>query len=413
MRTDEARGVAALVGAVLRTGARRAAELHTAIADRVFTHVERGVGDAASPVRLAHDALSGAVYSSVLSLVTWTSRAAGHGGALLANGRTAFDRPRVRQLLAALNAAHGDRLDGDLAALALPMAPRHDDMDLPVDRESLAAAYPRATDRLAVFVHGLGETDRAWWYRVRERGGEPYGTRLRRELGYTPVWLRYNTGRRVSDNGRSLADLMARLVDAWPRHIARIVLIGHSMGGLVVRSAMTQTPNARWVGLVSDTVTLGSPHLGAPLEQGANLLVHALRGIGETRWLANQLATRSVGIKDLRHGNLVEADWAGFDPECRENNRTHVPLPDGSRHFVVLSTLAGAHGSLPGDLLGDLLVRPRSARGDTGDDQRLAVPTAHVLRLTGPHHFDLLNHPAVHARLREWLAPRSSTPPSS
>jgi hypothetical protein len=116
------------------------------------------------------------------------------------------------------------------------------------------------------------------------------------------------------------------------------------------------------------------------------------------------VAGRSVGIKDLRHGNLVVADWTGFDPDCRENNRTNIPLADGHQHFVVLSTLVGAHDSLPGDLLGDLLVRPMSACGDTGDDQRLAFPATHVLRLTGLHHFDLLNHPAVYARLREWLA---------
>lgn len=119
------------------------------------------------------------------------------------------------------------------------------------------------------------------------------------------------------------------------------------------------------------------------------------------------LAARSVGIKDLRYGNLVEADWAGHDPDALlTDTRTTVPLHEGARHFVVLATLGGAHDSLAGDLAGDLLVRPRSACGDTGDDRRLPFPVDHVHRLVGLHHFDLLNHPAVYARLHDWLVDR-------
>src|SRR5215213_7570954 len=77
-------------------------------------------------------------------------------------------------------------------------------VDVAVD--GLLAAFPDATSRLAVFVHGLGETGAAWGW----RGKRTYGERLQDELSFTPLFVRYNTGRHVSENGRELA----RLLDA-------------------------------------------------------------------------------------------------------------------------------------------------------------------------------------------------------
>jgi hypothetical protein len=87
-----------------------------------------------------------------------------------------------------------------------------------------------------------------------------------------------------------------------------------------------------------------------------------------------------------------------------------VPLHDGARHFVVLATLSRDPQGRAADLLGDLLVMPRSAVGDTGDDDRLAFPPDHVHRLGGLHHFDLLNHPRVYAQVRRWLEERPEGP---
>jgi pimeloyl-ACP methyl ester carboxylesterase len=410
MRADEARGVGALVGDILAAGTRRAAELHAAIGERVFD----AVGFAA-PLQQVHDRVSTVAYTGAGALLRAGSRAAGHVAAEVVDGQTALDRTGLQPWLAALNAAHGDRLTGDLAPLALTTTLRHEDADLDVDdRDALRAAYPQATGRLAVFVHGLGETERSWRYRATERHGDPdvtYGSLLHRDLGYTPVWVRYNTGLRISANGRALAELMARLLGSWPGPVRDIVLIGHSMGGLVARGAVAHatdpdTGDPAWTELVRETVTLGSPHLGAPLEQGANLLEHLLSQIGETRWLATYLGARSVGIKDLRFGNVVDADWEGHDPADPTDRRTDVPLHAGPRHFVVLSTIVGTHDSLPGDLIGDLMVRPRSASGDTGDERRLGFPAEHVHRLTGLNHLDLLNHPAVYAQLERWLGAR-------
>jgi hypothetical protein len=188
------------------------------------------------------------------------------------------------------------------------------------------------------------------------------------------------------------------------------------MGGLVARSGLHQarggTAEARaWTHLVRDTVTLGSPHLGAPLERGVHRLAAQLARLPETRPLARLLTLRSVGIKDLRRGTLVEADWTDRDLDAiGPAGHTHVPLLDGARHFVVLVTLSRNPSGRAADLLGDLLVPPRSATGDTGDDDRLAFPPDHVHRLGGLHHFDLLNHPRVYEQIRRWLLDRPEGP---
>jgi pimeloyl-ACP methyl ester carboxylesterase len=290
---------------------------------------------------------------------------------------------------------------------------------VPVEPTALAEAFPDATGRIAVFVHGLTESENSWCFQAERHHGRvdvTYGTQLREDLGFTPVFLRYNTGLHISDNGKTLDRLMGALVGAWPVLVQDVVLIGHSMGGLVARSALHQagsgTAEARgWTALVRDTITLGSPHLGAPLERGVHRLTAALARLPETRPLARLLTLRSVGIKDLRRGTLVEADWSGRDlDDLAPGAHTHVPLHDGARHFVVLVTLSRDPQGRVADLLGDLLVMPRSAVGDTGDDDRLAFPPDHVHRIGGMHHFHLLNHPLVYQRIRQWLVERPEGP---
>ena len=186
-----------------------------------------------------------------------------------------------------------------------------------------------------------------------------------------------------------------------------VVLIGHSMGGLVARSALHRagggTPEAHgWTHLVRDSITLGTPHLGAPLERG----VHRLAGVldpaardprpGHACWPCAASASRTcAGARWSRRTGR-----AGTSTRREPADHTHVPLHDGARHFVVLATLTRDPGGPMADLLGDLLVPPRSASGDTGDDDRLAFPPDHVHRLGGMNHLDLLNHPRVYEQIR-------------
>lgn len=416
MRADEVAGLGKLAGAALSGGTKRIAEFHTGIAERVFYQLQRRMGPAAAPARVVHDGIAGGTYAVVRTSLDAGARAAGMAAAGQARDDGSLaDHPNGRVILGVLNGAHGDLLDREISELSLPMSLRFGGRDAAVEPAALSVAYPDATARLAVFLPGLVETEDAWRYHAARHHGDPtvtYGTLLQRDLGYTPVWVRYNTGLRISDNGRELSALLDRLVAAWLTPVQDVVLIGHSMGGLVARSALAQAGDSsaagdrHWPGLVRDTITLGTPHLGAPLEQGVNAAVHLLDRFGETRWLARQLAARSVGIKDLRYGNVVEADWVGRDPDASGNYCTDVPLHAGARYFVVVAALAGSPDSPMDDLVGDLLVRPKSASGDTSDHRRLPLPAEHIHRLSGLHHLDLLNHPQVYAQMHSWLVNR-------
>jgi pimeloyl-ACP methyl ester carboxylesterase len=415
MRPDELRDASRLAAMTIRAGVSRIHELHGGIARRAFDTV----GPAAVPVRVVHDAIAGAVYGGVRGALGAGVRVAGHGASRRAGGRSLDDVPAARVALAIVNGSHGDLLERVAPALAVRMAVRERGRDVPLDADSLRSVYADATDRVVVFLHGLTETEGAWcWKSVRHHGRPDvtYGSLLRRDLGYTPVFVRYNTGLHISDNGARLDDLLQRLVDGWPVPTRDLVLVGHSMGGLVARSALHHagsgtTQAMAWTALVRDTITLGSPHLGAPLERGAHRVTHLLNRLPETRPVARVLASRSVGIKDLRHGTLVADDWDGRDLDALERlPRTHVPLHDGARHFVVLATLTRSADARSARVLGDLLVPPLSATGDTGDDHRLAFPADHVHRIGRRHHFDLLNDPEVYERIRGWLAERPPLP---
>jgi pimeloyl-ACP methyl ester carboxylesterase len=245
------------------------------------------------------------------------------------------------------------------------------------------------------------------WGRGAGAEGETYGSRLARDLGCTPLYVRYNSGRHISENGRSLAELLESVVRAWPVEAGEIALIGHSMGGLVARSACHIAGGERldWVRRVRHVVSLGSPHAGAPLEQAVHVTSAALHSLPETRPLAGFLRRRSAGIRDLRRGSLVDEDWRDCDPDalraaaCRE-----VPLLEGATHCFVAATVTRSPQHPIGRLIGDWLVLVPSASGRSRT-RRIPFDVDKGMHVGGTGHLALLNHPEVYERLREWLAP--------
>ncbi len=398
-RQAELRALSRLAAAELGGGAAGIGGVHEAIAGRVFG----ALGPRARPARLAHDAIARGVYASLQGAATLAGQAADQALRLRDPGDAPplSSDPRGALALAVLNGLRGDALERDGSALHQPMAVRAGGDAVAPERAALAAAFPRASPRLVVFVHGLMETERAW----RLGGRESYGERLARELGCTPVDVRYNSGRHISENGRSLADLLEAVAAAWPVEVEEIALVGHSMGGLVARSACHQAAQdgQAWAGRVRHVVSLGTPHLGAPLAQGVHYAAEALHAVPETRPLGRFLRRRSAGIRDLRQGSLVDRDWEGRDPDAlRAAACEEVPLLDGAMHCFVTATVTRDARHPVGRLVGDALVLPASASG-RGRTRSIPFRPEDGLHVGGAHHLALLNHPAVYARMRTWL----------
>ena len=287
------------------------------------------------------------------------------------------------------------------------MALRRGGRDIAPSADALATTFADATSRLAVFAHGLCETDDAW--KLGSARHTPYGARLRAELGYTPLYIRYNTGRHISENGRELAKLLHAVTDSWPVEVDEIALIGHSMGGLVARSACHYGSEHDWTTKVRHVFTLGAPHRGAPLEQLTHAASAALARLPETRGLAKALNARSVGIKDLRYGYLVDEDWSGHDPDAflRRAGR-EIPFMRSANHYFVCATLSRDAEHPVGRIIGDLLVLRASAWAHGNRGERMRFPVDHYRHVGGASHFDLLNHPAIYAQIGRWLTARAA-----
>ena len=415
---DEVQGAAELARLTLKGGTARVREVHQGIAGRVF----RTVGPVGRPVQLWHDAVAGLSLRRRRGRRSASARGRWAGAARRAGQRRDLDEERSgRVVLGVLNGAHGDLVQRAAPGLDLGMTVRVAGRVVPLDAASLRTAFPERPAGSSVFLHGLTETEDSWGYGAERHHGSAdvtYGTLLQADLGMTPVYLRYNTGLHISENGRELAALLADLVDAWPGEVQDLVLVGHSMGGLVARSALHQaqdgTTSARpWTHLVRDTVTLGSPHRAPRWSAGCTGWPPARPAPGDPSAGPGAVAAQRghQGPPPRRPGRRRLGRTGPRRPG--DGPRTHVPLHDGARHFVVLATLSPFPDGRLADLFGDLLVPPRSALGDTGDDDRLAFPRRPRRARGRAAPLRLLAHPRVYAHIRRWLltGPRARGPP--
>jgi pimeloyl-ACP methyl ester carboxylesterase len=400
----EIRALGAIAASSITRPTAVAREVHGAVTGRVF-----GVlGVLGAPVRAIHDPLSTLSYKAVGASLRAPLSAGTRAVARSAprSATSLAQSPAGALALGAANGVFGDRLARDHPELAVQFGFWRNGTEIELGKDAVAAAYADATPRIAVFIHGLCETESAW--SAPYPGGAPrptYGERLRAELGITPVDVRYNTGLHVSDNGRALAASLDELLAAWPMEVESVALVGHSMGGLVARSAchyaeLDDRPSAR---RIAQVIGLGTPHLGAPLERAANVAAWPLTRLAETRPFADLfLNGRSAGIKDLRFGSCLEEDWRDCDPdEFLRDRCSEFPFLGSATYYFVGATLAPTTGGA-GGLVGDLLVTYQSASG-VGRRRRIGFAAENGRHVPRADHLRLLNHPAVYAQIRDWL----------
>lgn len=300
-----------------------------------------------------------------------------------------------------MNAVIGDYLEQQGSALAIRMAFYREGRPFPPTREALNGADRRVTSRVVIFVHGMAQTEACWSF--RSEPASSYGALLERELGLTPFYVRYNTGRRIAHNGWELASLIGRLIDEFPIPVREVTLIGHSMGGLVIRSACHcgAARGQSWVRLTNRAIYLGSPHLGSPWEKAGHLVSLAL-GVSQnpivrlTRSVSN---LRSAGIQDLRHGDILEPESLSVGAPGQEE-LTAVPLCSGMDHYFVAGTLTESETHPMTLTFGDALVRLSSA---SAPGRVAGLPPEHFAVFPGLGHMELSKSARVYAKLREWF----------
>ena len=382
----------------------RVQEMHQAIAGLSFQMLG-WIPGLAGPTRIvqdAHDAIARGVYTAIRhgigGALTVADLLEPHAVAAIKTAASTEPPSRLAVgLHSALNAAVGDHLRDSANPLAITMGFYADGHRIVLTSAGLSAHLPQPSDRLCLFVHGLGCDEHHWQRTAATADDAPsrdYGQQLQADLGYTPLYLRYNTGLRVAENGQDLARQLENLLNAYPQPVRELVIIGHSMGGLVARSAAQYAADQglAWLPLTRMIVCLGSPHQGAPLEKLGQRIAKTLHRSPITAPLGKIAAARSAGIKNLRYGLQRVAEP---DP--------HPPALPGVALRFIGASLAKDPDHRLGYFLGDGLVTLDSATAPNlpGD-----VAT---VRLGGLHHMALLNDPRVYQQIRHWLATGAGT----
>jgi pimeloyl-ACP methyl ester carboxylesterase len=392
---DDLRGASRLAVEATRGVMALVEELHATIAS--------GPVVLGRPLEVPARAITGLVYGGIRGVTGVVGK--GLDVALQALAPTLGESapgPEREALLAAINGVLGDYLVETGNPLAISMRLRSGGRPLELERGSLAAAFPGATGKVLVLVHGSAMNDLQW-----RRLGHDHGAALARDLGYTPVYLHYNSGLHVSTNGEQLSALLEALVAAWPVKVESVTLLGHSMGGLVARSAChaAEAAGHAWRGSLAALVCLGTPHHGAPLERGGNWIDTLLAVSRYSAPFAMLGKIRSAGVTDLRFGNVLDAHWRGRDRfELGRDPRSALRLPDGVACYAVAATTANADAAR---LPGDGLVPLASALGrHSRPELTLAFPAEHQWVGYGMGHLELLSRPEVYQTLVRWLGER-------
>ncbi|MGZ5966696.1 MAG: lipase family alpha/beta hydrolase [Polyangiales bacterium] len=308
--------------------------------------------------------------------------------------------PEREAMVAVLNGVLGDYLAETGNPLAIEMSFRRGGTPLELEREALREALPGAGGKLLVLLHGSCMNDLQWNWR-----GHDHGAALAKDLGYTPIYLHYNSGLHISTNGRAFDALLERLAAAWPEPIDEIAILAHSMGGLVSRSAChcAELAGHGWRAKLRKIVFLGSPHHGAGLEQGGNW-IDVLLGVSRySAPLARLGQIRSAGVTDLRFGNVLDEHWEGRDRfELEEDRRTPLPLPAGVDCYAIAASTSPRAAKKPA---GDGLVSVSSALG-RHEKPELDLGFSESHRWIGFEvgHMDLLHRPEVYEAIKAFLS---------
>lgn len=301
-----------------------------------------------------------------------------------------------------INGVVGDYLGDKENPLKITMQLRYQSKAMELDQKSIKEAYPTINGKILLMVHGSCLGDFQW-----TRKGHNHGEKLAEEFNKTPIYLNYNSGLHVSTNGQRFSELLEELVNNWPVPVEEIIIVSHSMGGLVARSAFYYGNKGQktWTKYLKKVVFMGTPHHGSQLERTGNYVDVILNSIHYTKPFARLGKIRSAGVTDLRYGNLIDEDWNGNDRfERTGDQRASLPLPEEVDFYSIAAVTGKKIKSKSNRILGDGLVNIKSALGEhVNPAKNLHLKKASKLIVYETAHIDLLSSLTVYAKLKEWL----------
>ena len=303
---------------------------------------------------------------------------------------------------AVLNGVIGDHLEKNENPLKINMQFRHQAKAMPLDSKSLEKTYKTINGKILLMVHGSCLNDIQW-----TRKEHNHGTALAKELHKTPVFLHYNSGLHISTNGQEFNELLEKLIQNWPVPVEELVIIGHSMGGLVSRSALHYGDQQQksWTKHLKKIIFLGTPHHGAPMEKAGNFLDVALEAIPYAKPFARLGKIRSAGVTDLRYGNLLDEDWQNDDRfKMKGDQRQNISLPELVECYSIAGIAGKETGSKSSQLLGDKMVGVKSALGQHKNPiKNLHFKKENTWIAYESNHSELLSNPKIYTKIKSWM----------
>ena len=309
---------------------------------------------------------------------------------------------------AVLNGVVGDYLAKQNNPLAIEMGFYHQGSPL-LSFDALSKSNSNSdvglTNKVVVLLHGLTNLETIWDIETEETVKSKseaapvanYGLHLQKDFGYTPLFLRYNTGLSIEENGRLFTQLMNKLESAYPKPIDEIVFVGFSMGGLLMRYAQQEASEAEtpWLDKLSHCFYLGTPHEGSYFEKFGHLASSIVRSIPKdyiSHW-ADWIDVRSEGIQDLKHGLAHLRD---ADTEADESGPCGS-FYKGALHCFISGSLSEEQDSLLNKVFGDALVTHKSANPES------APENSKFSHFEGIPHMPLAHTERVYQQMKQWI----------
>ena len=271
-------------------------------------------------------------------------------------------------LVPILNGLHGHTMSEKGHKALINMSFRYQSRDISIEKLKEFYDFSKYNGTVIIFIHGLMNDESIWKSKPGNRK-KWLGSAIEDEMKANALYVRYNTGRHISENGRQLSSLLQHFIEVH-QSINQLNIVCHSMGGLVSRSACYYSGihNQSWTGILKKVFLIGVPNEGSYLARVAYMTQYFFRKIdpSENDSVAKFFDVRSNGIKDLSFGYLVDEDWQNSkDGNVKNIQQTKVyPLPHVYYYLIAASVTEENEKNRIFTFFGDGLVEKKSALSD-------------------------------------------------